>query len=534
MPLLHEFFKNRFVWVSFLLFSPLLIYFPVLSHGFLHFDDRQIVTQNPWVLKGVTWESIKWAFLSWDTGNWIPLTWISHMLDVQFFGLKASCHHAVSILFHSLNGVLLFQIFSRMTQRHLLSYGVALIFVFHPMHIESVAWISERKDVLSTFFTLLSFLFYLFYAQKSKNYFAAYLASVLFCTFALMSKPMAVTLPLLLLVFDYWPLARINGIKSFWNCLFEKAPMVLMVGGVAGATWLAQSQVGAVFSLSEMSMSYRFEMLFAALGGYSCKFLIPIQQTIFYPPFTDQEMHWNAALGLLLFLIWGVFAVQHKRSRWIFAGGMIFFISLFPVLGLVKAGGQAIAERYTYFAYTGLAVLLFWGAGALISAKPKMKPWIITLFIVWSLLGLLLSSMRVYEWRSTEALFRSAVKIHSHNHVAHKVLADHAYSQGDLPGAAKYLAQGLENLPAEADSARPQYELNLAIIYHQLGEIEEAAKLYEKVLVKEPFRFDVRVTLGDIYIKLKRFSQAKNHYEFLLRIFPDNQDFQKRLEELRG
>lgn len=554
MPFLLSILRNKLFLSAALFLSVLIVYFPVLGHGFLHFDDHRYITQNPFVLKGLSWEGLKWAFFSYGVDNWIPLTWLSHMLDVQIFGLRAGGHHFVNILFHAVNGVLLFNLFERLTGRQVLSWLVAFIFALHPMHVESVAWISERKDVLSTFFIFLSMHFYVASLSETPGVEAAnkplFLGNLFkfpqnawrfgwalfFFVLSLLTKPMYVTFPILLFIFDFWPLRRFLSAKEFMRCAIQKWPFVIASLGVGIITIVAQQHAGAVLTSEELPLGYRVMAAFMATSSYIQKFFYPEMLSIFYPAFSMHDYQaWASSSFLVLTGVSMIIVISfRKKSQWALAGWLLFLISLLPVLGFVKAGSQSIADRYTYFAYIGLSILLLWTGEAWIKKRPFLKIPLMAALILWLGLCVLKTADRIQEWRTTETLFQSAIRLHPNNYVAFKVLADDAYHRGDLIKAADYIEQSLRVLPPESESARLGYELNLAVVYHQSERFDLAAPMYEKVTERMLLRPDLLIALGDVYMKLNQPARARLQYEKALPLLPGNQDLQEKLSRSKA
>lgn len=542
MFLMQRFVRNQIFLSAVLFISVLIIYFPVLGYGFLHFDDHLYITNNPFVSKGLTWSGIHWAFFSWGVDNWIPLTWLSHMLDVQLFGLNAGAHHAINVLLHSANAVLVFVLFDTLTQRRILSWGIALIFALHPMHVESVAWIAERKDVLSTFFILISMWFYASARRQTPGVTSKVSpgvglgATILFFAFSLLSKPMYVTFPLILMIFDFWPLGRFQSWKDILKSAVEKIPFFLMAVLVSVVTLYVQKNAGTVFDWSEIAPGNRMLSALMAVSNYVQKFLYPVHLSIFYPPFSTKEIAaWGSSTFMVLAGISLVILIGFvRRYPWVLAGWLLFLVSLLPVLGVVKAGAQAYADRYTYFAFIGLSVMMLWVGQLWIQKKSWLKIPLTALFFVWFGFCLSQTASRIQDWQSTETLFQAAVEVHPNNYVAYKVLADDAYARGDLVKASEHLAQTLRVLPAEAESIRGEYELNLAVVYHQLQDWEKALELYQKVSDRMPLRADLIVVMGDIHRQLNQPGLARLQYEKALKWLPANEDIQKKLAEVRN
>lgn len=535
--MLRSFFEKSLGPSLVLLALVWLMYYPVLGYGFIHFDDHLYITHNPFVSQGLTWAGVHWAFFSLGADNWIPLTWLSHMLDVQLFGLNAGAHHAVNVLLHSANAVLVFVLFDALSGRRILSWGIALIFALHPLHVESVAWIAERKDVLSAFFILLALWSYSQQKKQeaSRRTVLYFTQCLVFFALSLISKPMYVTFPFILMIFDFWPLGRLQSWRDVLKSAVEKIPFFLMATAAGFVTLYVQKNAGAVFDWQEIEPGHRMLSVFMAVSNYVQKFLYPSHLSIFYPAFSAKEIAaWGSSTFMVLAGISMVILIGFvRRYPWVLASWLLFWVALFPVLGLVKAGTQAYADRYTYFSYIGLSILFVWALDLWSEKNPKLKNFFLVGFILWLAFCCLQSTLRVREWSSTERLFLAAAQVHPHNYVAHKVLADDAYARGDLPKASDYLEQALKVLPLEAESIRGEYELNLAVVYQQRQDWEKAMEFYQKASERMPLRADLVVAIGDVHMQLNQPALARLQYEKALKWMPGNEDIQKKLAEAR-
>ena len=339
----------------------LAIYTPVKGHDFLDYDDGDYVTNNYMVQDGLTWQGCKWAFTTFYAANWHPLTWISHMADCEVFGLNAGAHHLINVLFHTANALLLLVVLCRMTGQAFPSFVVSGLFAWHPLHVETVAWVAERKDVLSTFFVLLSLAFYVDYVQKNRR--RGYWLSLFFFICSLLSKPMYVTFPCVLLLLDIWPLGRVSReglhIAKLRPLLVEKIPHVLLTAFVCLVTMLAQRAGGAVATLEEWPVSNRLENSLHSLGCYLFKIFCPIDLAVVYPwmPATKANLIMTATvLVVVSVLFWNWRANKFGLMGWLW-----FLGTLVPVIGLVQVGHTAMADRYTYFPSIGLFMALVFG-----------------------------------------------------------------------------------------------------------------------------------------------------------------------------
>lgn len=416
---------------------------PLLHAGFLAFDDTWLVQNNPHVKQGLSFGGIAWAFSTLDTGFYNPLATLSHMLDWTLYGSWAGGHHLTSILIHAANALLLLALLGRMTGRLLPSALVAALFALHPLHVESVAWVSERKDLLAAFFLFLALLAYSRYASSPKR--GWYAASMGLALAALLSKPSAVMAPALMLVLDVWPLLRAEtfGLKEFWakagRLLLEKVPLFVAGLVITGLTVAAQHRLGAVSTLEELPLALRVGNALASLARYLWAAVWPAGLSISYPFEQDLPLGWVAAgtifaAGVLLLVI---------RWPWkpasVTSGLAWYVLGLLPMLGLVQAGLQARADRYTYVPLVGLFWALAWGLAGLAGARAGLRRGLPVLALLWLALLGSLSWKRAHDWKDTEALFQSALRANPRDWVAHEKLGLEALSRGDLAAASEHI-----------------------------------------------------------------------------------------------
>ncbi|MFZ4855036.1 MAG: glycosyltransferase family 39 protein [Desulfuromonadaceae bacterium] len=348
----------------------LAVFSPVLWHEFVNFDDSIIIYANPHIKSGVTFDGLYWAFSSVYETNWIPLTWISHMLDVQMFGMHAGGHHLISVLFHAANSVLLFLFLNRATRAPYQSAAVAFLFALHPLHVQSVAWAAERKDVLSAFFWLLTLYAYLGYHEK-RSLVRYVIVVMLFCL-GLLSKPMLVTLPVVLLLLDWWPLGRYAGAtdgsaipaRTVIRLLVEKIPFFLLSAGTALITILAQHNSGGI--VTDYTLLERLSRVDVSYVEYLEKTFWPGRLSVFYPFLGTPPSSLLVAGSLLaLLLILMTVVLSRKRYPFLVTGWLWYVITLLPVIGLIQVGDHSIADRYTYIPLIGIFVMMVWGISQL-------------------------------------------------------------------------------------------------------------------------------------------------------------------------
>ena len=525
----------------------LLAYLPVTHDDFLNYDDSDYVTQNQVVQNGLTWAGIKWAFTTWHASNWHPVTWLSHMADCELFRQNPGGHHLVNVLFHTANAVLLFILLLRLTGALWPCAFVAALFAWHPLHVESVAWISERKDVLSTFFALLALLSYAAYAQENRR--RHYWFSLVFFALGLMSKPMLVTLPFVMMLLDYWPLQRFPK-TSISRLAFEKWPFFLLAAVSCGITFLAQRNE-AVASLAKVSASLRFENAITAYAGYLLKTIWPVNLSVFYP--LPKQMAWPvvAVSATILIFICAVVWRERERSPYLLVGWLWFLGTLVPVIGLVQVGDQAMADRYSYFPLIGIFCAIAFFA----NEKARQFQFLKTPLAVAAvsiLAGcLVLTENQLRYWHDSESLFRHALAVSEESALAHlnlgaalqnqnkpaEALAQYqqvlqldpgrheAYSdigkildeQGKLQEALDYCREAVQLDPKSSPSHN-----NLGLVLMELGDFKEALGEFSEAAKLDASYASPRFQTGKILLKLGRDAEAMPHFQEALKIEPDN------------
>ena len=453
--------KTKIVLLSVLL-SALVgwAFFPVVGNGFTNFDDPFYVTENVHVKQGLTWENIRWASGAVVDGNWHPLTMLSHMLDCQLFGLKPWGHHLTSVLLHATNTVLLFLLLKRMTAKTGRSFFVAALFGLHPLHVESVAWVAERKDVLSILFGLLALLAYVKFAEESKTPDGTgksekfYRLALVFFALGLMSKPMLVTLPCILLLLDYWPLDRFKE-KTVRKLILEKWPFFALAAMACIITLAAQRKAGSVMSFVTLPFSLRLENALLSYVRYLGKFFYPANLCVYYPhprwwPF------WKIFFASAILAVISAGAIRLRRRRpWLLGGWLWFVGTLVPVIGLVQVGQQSMADRYTYFPLIGIFILAAWGACELTGSRPSAFVLSTTASAV-IVSCVIMTRAQIYWWTNSEILFRHAIAITENNALAENNLGTALGTEGRFSEAAVQYQKALAVWPDNA-----QYQCNL-------------------------------------------------------------------------
>lgn len=411
--------KHRAAWVAGgLAAAALLTYLPLLSAGFVNYDDPSYVTANPHVRGGLSLAGLKWAFTTFYFYNWLPLTWLSHMVDVEFFGLNAWGHHLVNLVLHLANTVLLFEFFRKATASLWKSAVVAALFALHPLHVESVAWVSERKDVLSTFFGFSLLLAYTGYARSRSP--ARYLLCLAFFALGLTAKSMLLSFPLVLLLVDHWPLSR--GTTPFRELWLEKLPFALLAAVSAVVTYRAQRGGGAVVTGTLFTENAGVALL--AYGRYAAKMVWPSGLAVFYPLHPGDAPGWQAlAVFAALALVTGFALLWRKNRPPLIVGWLWYLITLAPVAGFLRLGQHALADRYTYVPLVGLFVALVW-SGAELGRRLRVPTAVLAGGAALVLAACcVLTNAQARVWHTSETLFRHTLAVTDRNWLAHKNLA---------------------------------------------------------------------------------------------------------------
>lgn len=472
-----------------LILACLALYSPVRHHAFVNYDDPDYVTANPHVLAGLTVAGVRWALTSTYGANWFPLTWISHMLDVELFGLDAGRHHLTSAVLHACSAVLLFLAFLRMTGARWRSAFVAAAFALHPLRVESVAWAAERKDVLCGLFWMLALLAYARYAERPGPKRYALVAAAF--AGALLSKPMAVTLPAVLMLLDYWPLRR--GPK-----LVEKLPLFAMSAAASVVTLLVQGSGGAVLTTAELSLGQRAANAVVSCAAYCLQTLWPSGLAVFYP-FRVPAV-WEALAALA-----GLAAVTAAvaRRRELLAGWLWFLVTLLPVIGLVQVGLQSRADRYTYLPSIGLAILLAWAVPRQLLGAACLA-WAA---VTWTYLP---------AWRNSRTLFEHALAVTRNNYIAHNNFGVALRDAGDSAAAMSHFQSAIEIRPAYSDA---QNNLGEALL--RAGRLDEAESHIRTALALRPDSPEAHINLGTVLSRRGRDADAAAAYRRAIELDPD-------------
>lgn len=511
----------------------LLLFLPVSQHEFINYDDPDYITENPAVLSGITPGGLRWAFTHVHASNWHPLTWISHMLDVEWFGLDPGAHHLVNALLHALNAALLFAFLHGVSRRPWLALLVAAAFAWHPLRVQSVAWAAERKDVLSACFGLLALLAYHRYTLRtrllparpptpdtpapthsSSRYYALALAAFLL---SLLCKPMLVTLPFLLLLLDHWPLQRVRPghEKNEWPRLaLEKWPFFLGSAAISVVTWFAQ-RTEAVISLDRLPLADRLANAALAYVGYLTKTLWPSNLSVLYP--LPPATSWTGAALATAFLVGVTIAVWRARStrpHWL-VGWLWFLGTLVPVIGIVQVGGQAMADRYTYLPLIGPVWAAAWEL-ALWAARGRSQKTTIAVGCAVALAvsaGLTLREQSF--WRDSQTLFERALTVTANNAVAHSNLGLAYEEAGRFDDAIRQYQAAVRIHPHLA-----QAHNNLGGLLSEAGRPDEAETHLREAIRLKPRSWQAHINLATALVKLGRTDEASTHYQHAAKLAP--------------
>ena len=503
----------------------LLAYLPAARDGFVNYDDQDYVTENSVVQKGLTWTGIQWAFTTGHASNWHPLTWLSHMADCELFGLNPGAHHLVNVLFHTANAVLLLGLLLRLTGELWPGLFVAALFAWHPLHVESVAWIAERKDVLSTFFALLTLLAYTRYVRNSEirnpkseakhqSSKVFYGLSLLAFACGLMSKPMLVTLPFVMLLLDFWPLQRRS---TFQRLVLEKWPFFTLTAVSCVVTFIAQRNIEAVMTLQQYPLNLRIAYALISYEQYLAKMIWPWPLAFFYP--LPNPLSWTramaptaaAVLGVISWLIWRT----RRQCPYLMVGWLWFLGTLVPVIGLMQVGGLAMADRYTYFPLVGIFIAGAFGVRDLAGRFRFPKPAVIAAAVMVLAGCLVLTENQLRYWRDSKSLSLHALAVTKDNYRAHLNLGAVFQNEGRLNEALAEYREAARLLPGYF-----RVHSNLGSLLDDLGRPAEALAEYRLALRLNSNLPTLHDGMGIVLIELGRFDEAMSQFKEAARLDP--------------
>jgi len=474
----------------------LAVYVPVSGHDFLHYDDEDYVTNNHVVKAGLTWAGVKWAFTTGFAANWFPVTWLSHMVDCELFKLNAGAHHMGNVVFHAVNAALLFGLLLRLTGKIWPAAFVAMLFAWHPLHVESVAWVAERKEVLSTFFGLLTMLSYAKYVQQSSQF--HYGLALLYYALALMSKPMLVTLPFLLLLIDYWPLQRFAWSTMRWRYVVEKTPFFILAIGVCLITIKVQHLVAS----TKLPHVFRLENAIFAIGHYLSQTLWPGSLSIFYP-FKMIPIQTVVAVIIIMLALSLAAWLARKRNRCWLVGWLWFLGTLVPVIGLVQVGSAAMADRYMYVPSIGIFIAMGFG---LLDVRDRWS-WSGKYFtgaaLFTMVICVVLTERQLGYWKNGETLFRHVLEATGDSPVAHGNLGLALEKQERYEEAlAEYRQMG------SIIYSEYEYHISVGNMLVKLGRPAAALIEYGQCLTRNPSNAITHVIVGNALAAQEKFPDA--------------------------
>jgi tetratricopeptide (TPR) repeat protein len=507
--------KQKLIIYIILALVTFAVFGQVCFFDFVSFDDSVYVTGNPHIKAGITLEAIRWAFSTTYAEFWHPLTWLSLMLDHQLFGLNAGGYHLTNLVFHILSTLLLFWLFNRMTGALWRSTFVAAFFALHPLHVESVAWIAERKDVLSAFFWMLTLCLYVYYTENQNV--KRYLLVVFSFVCGLMSKSMVVTLPVIMILLDYWPLKRFEVKKEnlfLWQ-LKEKMPFFVLSAIFSVITFYAQYKPAG--RDLQFSLTLRLANALVSFTAYLEKTFLPVNLAAFYP-FPDKIPALKIiAAGLLMLIISFAVIKTAKRLPYLFAGWAWYAITILPVIGIMPIGDFAMADRYHYIPSIGIAVMLAWGVPALIKNDALAKKFLFAAGISFLLFLAVLSFRQSGYWKNDITLFNRILQVTKNNYVAHINLGSALVNEGKIEEGIIHYNEAVRIMPDLALS----YDKRAAA-YAKLGRHQEAFEDLNRMISMKPDYTGAYLSRGTIYQQLGRHQNAVDDFSEFIRLKPDD------------
>ena len=520
----------------------LALYNPVSRNGFVNFDDDRYVTDNLRVRAGIRWSTISWAFTSLDQANWHPLSWLSHALDCQLFHLNPAGHHYTSLLLHAMNALLLFLILEWFTGYTARSLMVAALFAVHPLNVESVAWVAERKNVLCMFFFLLALAGYGWYVRRPGV--ARYLVVAILFAMGLMSKPMVITLPFVLLLLDYWPLGRLawgqlpsavraedssgaasnnsdskftvaTSTQPLGRLCLEKLPLLGLSAGSAIITMMAQRAGGAVLASAEHSPLLRLENVMACYVLYIKKAIWPSHLAALYP-YPHALPTWQVAASVLFLIAVTCAVLKYREHRYMLVGWFWYLGTMVPMIGLVQVGNQAMADRYAYLPLIGLFVFIVWAVAEWASARHFSTKYVAAAGLTILLALSAVTRKQLSYWHDDFSLWAHALAVTQRNYVAENNLAHALIKQGRYDDAITHFRAAAAIEPGD-----PVSQLNLGIYAQEHGDFQQASARYELVLqlaTDDQIRASAYANLGTVYFALRDYARAQQNFDSAIKL----------------
>jgi Flp pilus assembly protein TadD len=508
------------VLVAILFVCTIVAYIPALRADFVSYDDGVYVTENAQVQSGLNPDSVRWAFANGHSGNWQPVTWLSHMFDCELYGQAPWGHHLTNVILHGANTVLLFLLLRRITGNAFPSLFVATVFALHPLHVESVAWVSERKDVLSTFFAMLTLMAYARYVAQSSR--LQYVLSISWLALGLMAKPMLVTMPCVLLLLDYWPLERHAkpSVRNTLRLLLEKLPHFALAFALSLVTLWVQREAQAMSSLEALPLDMRVKNALYSYVLYPMKAFWPVNLAAYYPH-PKESLTWIAAglAAAVLVAVTLTVILLRKRSPFLPVGWFWYLGSLVPVIGIIQVGRQGLADRYMYFPIIGLTIMVAWGLTQLASTRAIPKWTLRCLGTAAAVAMAWCTWVQAGYWRDTETLFRHALAVTEDNEVAERGLAKTLIVEERYAEALPHLLRAIELDPLYAEN-----HYHLGIIHQSIGPPDVAITHFRRAIELDPKYSQAYNNLGVTLMGIGRYHKAEQVIAKAVETDPDNSE----------
>ena len=506
----------------------LFLYWPVQSFDFVNIDDPLYVVENPHVQRGLTPDGLRWAFGTLYSGSWHPLTWLSHMLDWEIYRSNAGRHHWTNVQIHLAGVLLLFWVLKAMTGMLWGSALAAALFAIHPLHVESVAWVSERKDVLSGLLWFATIGAYTWYV-KSPGW-VRYTLVVLSFVMGLMAKPMLVTLPLVLLLLDGWPLSRGSGALTVFDpivkgpvwmrLLVEKVPLLIIATAASVVTYFAQQGSGAIRTLDQYPVGVRAANAIVSYGTYIWKMVWPVELAVFYP-YPGMPSEWKIAMAVLFLAAVSAWVIRYYRQYPFLAVGWLWYLgTLVPVIGIVQVGSQSLADRYTYLPLVGLFIVAAAGSNAIVERRQKWRTPLIVFFVVLLSWHGFLARAQVETWKDSITLFEHAIRVTEVNPVAHNNVGA-LYLSFDGKDCQKAVPHFLKAIEQKGDYAAPHHNLGVCAV--RSGSHDKAIHYFQKAAELDSRSAQPRIELGLLLMQQGRFEAAEADFMQVLRLDPSHE-----------
>jgi tetratricopeptide (TPR) repeat protein len=567
--------RYRIVWFAVLLgLVTVILFWPSVQFEFVSLDDNVYVTANPKVQKGVTAEGLRWAFTNVDTGTWHPLTWISHMLDCRFYGPWAGGHHLTNILIHASASMLLFIVLNAMSGFLWGSGLVAAFFAFHPLHVESVAWVAERKDALSGFFWIATMGAYWLYVKNPGP--SRYLLVLASLALGLLSKPMLVTLPIVLLLLDWWPLGRQEGPVTLLDdflkpypflrharsrLLVEKIPLLALSLAAGTMAIVGQQKIGAIQAVEVFPFRERFANAIVSYAWYLWKMILPLDLAVYYPH-AGMPPSWKWAGSFVILAAATALVLRYARNYpYLPVGWFWYLITLLPVIGLVQIGAQAMADRYTYIPLIGPFIMVVWGAYGVAGERKRIQAALAVFFAAVMAALAVSAAIQLGHWRDSRTLYSRALAVTEGNYLIHNNLGNELAAAGEVDQALVHYLEAVRIYPDYADGhynlantyaglgqddqavyhyleavrIKPDYEKaynNLGVALARRGNLDQAMVYFSEALRINPGSVDARYNLGSALAARGKFAEATAQFEEILRLNPGATRVRVRLAQV--